>query len=285
MGTFNEEILSMSTMNRRAFLAAGAAGTLALAGGRAFAAEKPAFRMGAQSYCFRNFKFPDPLDKVKEIGLNNIEFCSVHFPPAVGAPGFDDVKAKIAASGVKVLSFGVEGFTNNEDANRVKFDFAKALGIEVLTADPQPNSFDCLDKLTEEYGIKIAIHNHGPQDVRYGTVDKVLAAVKDHSKMIGACVDCGHTIRSGEKPHEVIKALGDRVISMHLKDWVTGGEEQILGEGNIDLKAVATELKALKFGGPVMLEFELSPEDPSPGMKKGLANWKAAVEDVYGASW
>lgn len=276
----------MSSMNRREFLAAGtAAGLVLAAGGRAFAASKPAFRMGAQSYSFRKFKFPEPLALVKGIGLNNIEFCSVHFPPAAGAPGFAEVKAAIDASGVKVLSYGVEGFTDNHEANRVKFEFAKALGIEVLTADPQPNAFDSLDKLTEEYGVKIAIHNHGPNDVRYGTVEKVLKAVKDHSKMIGACVDTGHTIRSAEKPHEVLKALGDRVISMHLKDWVTGGEEQVLGEGNLDLKAVATQLKALNFAGPVMLEFELFEDSPSEGMKKGLANWKSAVDEVYGASW
>ena len=121
--------------------------------------------------------------------------------------------------------------------------------------------------------------------MRYGMVEKTLKAIKDHSKMIGACVDCGHVIRAGEKPHEVIKALGDRVHSLHLKDWITGGEEQILGEGNIDLKAVATELKALNFAGPLMLEYELQPEAPVEGMKKGLANWKTAVEAVYGSSW
>lgn len=276
----------MSSINRRDFLALGAAGAVALAAGRAnAAATKPAFRMGAQSYSFRNFKFPEVLTKLKEVGLNNIEFCSVHFPPAAGAPGFAEVKAAIEASGVKVLSYGVEGFSNNTDANRVKFEFAKALGIEVITADPMPNAFDSLDILTEEFKIKIAIHNHGPQDKRYGKVEQTLAAVKDHSELIGACVDCGHVIRSGEKPHEVIKALGKRVHSLHLKDWVTGGEEQILGEGNIDLKAVATELKALSFTGPLMLEYELTPENPGPGMQKGLANWKKAVEEVYGASW
>lgn len=276
----------MSSINRRDFLALGAAGAVALAAGRANAAgAKPAFRMGAQSYCFRNFKFPEPLAKVKEVGLSNIEFCSVHFPPAVGAPGFEDVKKAIAESGVKVLSYGVEGFSNNTDANRVKFEFAQALGIEVITADPMPNAFDSLDILTEEFKIKIAIHNHGPQDKRYGKVEQTLAAVKDHSELIGACVDCGHVIRSGEKPHDVIKALGKRVHSLHLKDWITGGEEQILGEGNIDLKAVATELKALNFAGPLMLEYELTPENPVPGMQKGLANWKKVVEEVYGASW
>jgi len=277
----------MSSMNRREFLATGAAATFALVAARsAFAAaSKPAFQMGAQSYSYRNFKFPALLDQLKATGLSNIEFCSVHFPPAANHPNFASVKETIEKAGVKVLSYGVESFTDNHDANKVKFEFAKALGIQVITADPLPNSFDSLDKLTEEFGVKIAIHNHGPQDVRYGTVDKTLKAIKDHSKMIGACVDTGHVIRSGEKPHEVVAALGDRVHSLHLKDWITGGEEQILGEGNIDMKALATELKKLNFAGPLMLEYELQPENPVDGMKKGLANWKAVVDEVYGASW
>lgn len=276
----------MPSMNRRDFLMVGAASAATLAVGRsAFAATKPTFQMGAQSYCFRNFKFPAVLDELKAVGLNNIEFCNAHFPPAANHPDFASVKATIEKSGVKVLSYGVESFTDNHDANRVKFEFAKALGIGVFTADPMPNAFDSLDKLTEEFGVKIAIHNHGPQDMRYGKVEKTLKAIKDHSKMIGACVDCGHVIRAGEKPHEVIAALGDRVISLHLKDWITDGEEQILGEGQIDLKAVATALQKLNFAGPLMLEYELQPENPVEGMKKGLANWKIAVEEVYGASW
>src|SRR5690606_18501371 len=123
------------------------------------------------------------------------------------------------------------------------------------------------------------IHNHGPS-ARYDSVEDTLRAVKDHSPMIGACVDTGHVIRSGEKPHEVITALGDRVISLHLKDWVHGGDERILGEGDIDLPGVAKALKALDFKGPLNLEFELDSENPVPGMQAGLAHWAKAVASV-----
>jgi sugar phosphate isomerase/epimerase len=64
---------------------------------------------------------------------------------------------------------------------------------------------------------------------------------------------------------------------MHLKDWVHKGEEQILGEGDMDLVAVAKVLRKIKFTGPIMLEFELFEDDPVPGMIKGLENWKKAV--------
>jgi len=269
-------------LTRRDFLAATAAAAgMSLAWQNAVLAadEYGGYRMGAQSYSFRHFKTAEALALLKELGLSNMEFCSVHFPPAPENEKYLEAKKLIAAAGVKVLSFGVEGFPNDEAACRVKFDFAKDLGIEVLTADPEPRAFDLLDKLTEEYKIKIAIHNHGPA-ARYNKVADTLKAVKDHSEMIGGCVDTGHVIRSGEKPHEVLEALGSRAHSMHLKDWVHGGDEKILGEGDMDLVAVAKAMKKIKFSGPCMLEFELDETGPVAGMAKGLGNWAKAVQSA-----
>jgi sugar phosphate isomerase/epimerase len=233
------------------------------------------FIMGAQSYSFRNFNFEDSIRCLKDLGLNDMEFCAVHFKPDAAAEEFTHVKATIEQAGIRVPCFGVEAFTADVDANRAKFEFAKALGVEVLTADPTPDSFDCLDQLCEEYGVKIAIHNHGP-GARYDKVEDTLKAVEGHSPLIGACVDTGHAIRSDEQPHEVIEALAARVISLHLKDWKVGGEEQILGEGELDLVAVAKALKAIQFSGPIVMEYEESPDNPVPDMKQGWAAWEAA---------
>ena len=253
----------------------------AMAAGGAIAAPGPAFRLGSQSYSFRKFDTAGAIKEVQKLGLSNIEFCNAHFPCSATDPGLAAVQALIKETGINVLCYGVEGFGADEAANRAKFEFAKALGIGIITADPLPESFANLDKLTEEFKIKIAIHNHGPNDERYGHVEKVLAAIKDHSPLIGACVDTGHTIRSAEKPHEVIAALGDRVHSLHLKDWVTGGEEQILGKGDMDLVAVARALKGIKFAGPLMIEYENSPDNPGPDMAIGIANWQSAVDEVW----
>ena len=250
--------------------------------GNALAKSGPAWTMGAQSYSFRKFDTIGAINGVQKLGLNAIEFCGVHFPCDAQDPGLGKVKEIIKKSGIQVLSYGVEGFGADEAANRKKFEFAKTMGIKILTADPTPDSFDNLDKLTEEYGVKIAIHNHGPK-ARYNSFQDTLDAIKGHSPMIGACVDTGHAIRSGEKPHEVLAALGDHVHSMHLKDWVHNGEEQILGEGDMDLVAVAKVLKKLKFSGPLMMEYENSPENPGPDMKIGLGNWEKAVDQVWRA--
>lgn len=233
------------------------------------------YRVGAQSFSFRAFDFEGSIRCLKELGVPYIEYCAVHFPCDANAPVFQKVKARLVAEGIVPVCYGVEGFDGDAAANRKKFELAKALSLEVLTADPTAEAFDNLDKLTEEFGVRIGIHNHGP-GARYDKVKDTLDAIKDHSPLIGACVDTGHVIRAGEKPHEVIEQLGNRVHSLHLKDWKFGGEEQILGEGELDLEAVARALRAISFRGPIVMEYENSPENPVPEMKIGLKNWAAA---------
>jgi len=232
-------------------------------------------RVGPQSYSFRQFDFEGSIACLKRLGSKYIEYCSVHFPCDAAHQGFPSVKRRLESEGITTLCFGVEHFTADHAANRTRFEFAKALGIEVLTADPDPDAFASLDRLTDQFGVKIGIHNHRP-GARYDKVADTIRAVKGHSPMIGACVDTGHVIRSGEAPHEVIERLGPLTISLHLKDWKRGGEEQVLGRGDMDMIAVARILKAIGFDGPLMMEYENSPENPVPEMKIGLENWLKA---------
>ena len=236
-------------------------------------------RLGAQSYSFRNFDVDGAIRCLRNLGLTQMEFCAVHFPPDPGDTELPAIKNKLATAGVTVPCFGVERFSEDAAANRKKFEFAKALGVEMLTADPAPDALDSLDALCEKFQIKIAIHNHGP-GARYDGVANTLKAVEARLPFIGACVDTGHVIRSGEVPHEVIRQLGSRVLALHLKDWKQGGEEQIVGQGDLDLPKTVEALVDIGFSGPIVFEYELDPEGPVPGMKQGLENWRKAVAGV-----
>jgi inosose dehydratase len=261
--------LSLASRPAWASVTSGMTGGASPYGGR--------FPVGAQSYSFRHFDFEGSLRQLKALGLDRMEFCRVHFPPDPDNAGLVGVKQRLVEEGIKSPSYGVEGFDADEAAARRKFEFARSIGAGIITADPAPESFAYLGRLCEGYGIKIAIHNHGPES-RYNKVQQTLDAVKDQSPLIGACVDTGHAIRGGEKPHEVIHALGERVISVHLKDWRFGGPETILGEGDMDLVEVARALMAVAFTGPIVMEYEESPDNPVPDMQKGMDNWHKAVE-------
>lgn len=232
--------------------------------------------VGAQSYSFRKFDLPGALTQLKALGGTLMEFCAVHFPPDPEHPGLDAVLEQIRAEGIIVPSYGVEGFGADMTLNRRKFAFAKKLGAECLSADPEPDSFNSLESLVDEFGVKVAIHNHGP-GARYDKVADTLSAVRGRHPCLGACLDTGHALRSGEAPHEVIEQLGERLISVHLKDWTAGTGEKAIGEGDLDLQKTVAALRAVGFAGFICMEYELDPENPTPGMLRGLRNWRAAL--------
>ena len=240
------------------------------------ATAKTTWQLGAQSYCFRQFDLGGALDRVGELGLNAIEIYPGHLSLETPADELDAHRLMLSERGVRVSGYGVVGFGEASEANRRPFELARTLGIPVLSADPAPESFDQLEDLTEEFAVSIAIHNHGPGS-RYQTIEQVATALDGRSSRIGACVDTGHAIRSGVIPEEMIRTLGGRVLAVHLKDWIEGGDEQILGEGELDLAEVAGALREVAFDGVISLEYELSPEDPVPGMAQGLTNWRAVL--------
>lgn len=232
--------------------------------------------VGAQSYSFRKFDTAGAIAQLQRLGACGMEFCGVHFPPDPDHPGLDAALTLLREADVSVPAFGVEGFGTDAAANRRKFIFAKKLGAACLTADPEPESFDLLEGLVDEFGIMVAIHNHGP-GARYDKAADTLNAVRGRHPLIGACLDTGHALRSGEAPHEVIEQLGARLLSVHLKDWKMGAGEAALGEGDLDLEKTAAALRAVNFSGFICMEYELDPEDPAPGMLRGWKNWREAL--------
>lgn len=283
-------------MTRRRFLQAGAATTLGLAALPALgSADEKAnafgdFTVGVQSYCFRNFNTEAALKRTQDLGLHVIEFYQKH-APLNSSP--DQVKALLrlcANYGIKPIAFGVQSFTNNHDANKKVFDFGKALGIKTLSADPDPDSFDSLDKLVDEYRIAIAIHPHGPTGGgklhRWYSAEIIMKAVKDHHPLIGSCLDTGHLIRAaqlGKKldPAEEVRIMGARNFALHLKDHDnTKDTDVIYGQGALDVPAVLKALKDVNFKGYISIEYEAHPENPSPDMKACLDILKGAIKNL-----
>lgn len=272
-------------LSRRDFLKAGAAAAAAAcAAPLAIEAADPAtdpyrgFRMGIQSYSLRGFKVQEALEISKKLGLKFWESYPAHIPASSVPKNVEEQKAMLAAAGVKLVAFGVVGFNDNESKAREIFDFAKAIGIESISADPAKNAatFKLLDKLVEEYGIAIAIHNHGP-GASYDKIDDVVNAVKDHHPKIGACVDTGHYLRSKENPVDALERLKERVFGVHLKDVKDAKVFKILGEGDLDLLGCLKVLDKIKYKYCLALEYEENPQNPVPDIEICLQNVQKAV--------
>src|SRR5262249_37324848 len=159
------------------------------------------------------------------------------------------------ASGVKLIAFGVVEFDTSESKAREVFEFAKAIGIESISANPNKDdaTFKLLDKLVEEYGVNIAIHNHGPGQ-KYAKIGDVVNWLNDHQKRVGACVDTGPYLRSKENPVEALERLKDRIYGVHLKDVKDARFFKILGEGDLDVVGCLKVLKKINYKYCLALE-------------------------------
>ena len=249
------------------------------------------FTVGIQSYTFRKFNLEQALKKTQELGLKYAELFRGHIATDSKPTAIQAYKKLCAEYGITPIAFGVENFTKDNDKNKKLFEFAAALGVKHLSADPDPDSFDSLDKLVEEYKISIAIHPHGPNGKkmhRWPDAEFIMKALKDHNALIGTCLDTGHLIRSAQlgfklDPVEQIKIMGARNFGMHLKDHDNKRKTDVpYGDptGVLDVLGILKALKEVKFKGYIAIEYEANEANPSEDVKKCLTYFKEQVSKL-----
>lgn len=283
----------MYALSRRRFLAlssAAAVGATWFDAPRILAAAKLAdakdpfggFPVGVQSYSLRHFNTEEAIRHLQGMGVHFAEFYGKHLDPKATDERIAEVQGLLKSAGIKLAGHGVHGFSKDHEANKRLFEFGKKIGVRVITADPTPDSFDSLDKLVAEYDIRIAIHNHGPGH-RYDKLDSVVKAIAGHDKRIGACVDCGHFLRSGEDPVKCVLTLGERVYGVHIKDEKETNTPKsanvVIGKGHLDVVGLFKALRQVKFpaDGALSLEYEANAENPIDDMKACLEVAKEAI--------
>ncbi len=273
----------MNALNRRQFLTASSTGLIGAAMSRSVLAAKDAgYRLGIQLYSLRGYNVDDALRHAADLGFEQVEFYSGMLATNASMDEIRAVRKKVNELGLSISAHGVNRLTKDADANRKLFEFAKALGIPTITADPDPDSFDNLDELVKEFDIRVAIHNHGPRH-RYNKAVDVLTAIDKHDERIGACADLGHYIRSGQGATEVIRLLKGRLYGIHLKDFAEMKDKThgvILGKGHLDVEGVFRGLKAVGFpaNGAISLEYEENPKDPIADIRQCVAVARKAMK-------
>ncbi|OPZ01665.1 MAG: Inosose dehydratase [candidate division BRC1 bacterium ADurb.BinA364] len=231
-------------------------------------------KIGIQSFSLRGYDLPTAVQKTKELGLGYIEWAKKHLGVGADPATIENAKRLCAEAGIEINCVGVGNIPADMNVARPIFEFARAMGVKTIMANPMKDSMDTLDKLTDEFRICVGIHNHGPTS-DWPDIETIDSAIKGHSERIGLCVDTGHFTRVPVDPMDVFRHFGDRVHSVHLKDIevdVDGkhGQERIIGDGPLDLKAVLDWLRAKNFQGPISIEYELNPQDPMADLRVAL---------------
>jgi sugar phosphate isomerase/epimerase len=278
-------------LSRRNFVRSTALVTAALATSRRGMAlvdqsrgpdEKSPIRLGLASYTFRNFTRAQLIAYMKQLNVFalNAKDIKDHLPmdPQQEAVALADY----AAAGIKLHAAGAIYFDKNEDADiRDKFEYCKRAGIGVIVAgDPSPETLPRIEKFVKEYDIRIAIHNHGPEDKLWHSPLDVLRAVKGMDPRIGCCIDVGHTVRAGTDVVHAIHEAGPRLFNLHMKDLANFQDKEsqvVVGEGMMPVRKMFAALISINYKGFVDLEYEIHPDDPMPGVISSFAYMRGVL--------
>ena len=239
-------------------------------------------RLGLASYTFRNFGRAQLIDFMKQLNVNALNAKDVNDHLSMEPLEETKALADYAAAGIALHAAGAISFAKDEDDDiRSKFEYCKRAAIPVIVAgDPSPETLPRIEKFVKQYDIRIAIHNHGPEDKLWHSPLDILEAIQSMDPRIGCCIDVGHTVRAGTDVVQAIHRAGPRLFNMHMKDltdFQNKASQVPVGDGKMPVRAIFEALLATKYNGFVDLEYEVHADDPMPGVSSSFAYMRGVL--------
>ncbi len=282
----------MNTFSRRDLLKASAlsAAALPFANLEGLSAARSAettdrwhgLKIGVATYTFREWPIEETIKGLQRADMKYISIKNVknHIDLSHTTEERKQRAKMFRDAGMIPLSVGNVGMKNDEADVRRAFEYARDIGVPVIVCAPPPDSVPLLDKMVKEFNIKLAIHNHGPEDKMFPSPYDVWKAVEKYDKRIGLCIDVGHTARAGVDPAEAILKCRERLYDVHLKDISALGNKNTPiegGRGILDLKAILAALLKINYQALAGFEYEKDGKDPLPGLTETLGYTKGIL--------
>ncbi len=242
------------------------------------------YDLGVQSFTYREFSVPDLCQELGDTDVSAIELCHEHVTPETERDAVDTIRQDLGDTGIDICGYGVVEFDAEDDESDIRetMSMIDHLGGEYCSLEFPPADKDIRERLLSvaaEFDLDLAIHNHGP-GATYSTVDDVTRVLDEtDDTRLGACVDTGHYLRSGEEPSDVFPTLGERVLALHVKDFVDEETEAIPGSGRLDIPELLDMLdEETNLAQPLVIEYEADPDDPTPAVVEAVEAFQRAME-------
>jgi len=274
-------------MNRRGFLAAAGLAGLAAPGGSAAAEESAGgFKLGVASYSLREYSRALAIKCIQELRTPYVSVKEFHLPYRSSPEELESGRKEFARAGLTIVSGGNISFAKDDpDDVRRYFEYARMCGMPMMVCAPTHTNLRTIEKFVREYNIRIAIHNHGPEDRQFPTPQSVLAVVRDMDPRCGLCMDVGHSARAGANVVESIAEAGSRLFDMHIKDLRTFEPHAVqcdVGEGIMPIVGIFQQLHKIGYQGCVNLEYEINGDNPLPGMQISFSYMRGVLAGLKG---
>jgi sugar phosphate isomerase/epimerase len=247
-------------------------------------------RIGTQSYSFRDLSFDDALKAMVADGLGECELFGPHIEGghtdkspekgfrhmspderktsrdelrkwrvSVSLDYFTGIKKRFEDAGVKLYAYNysfAKDFTDDEIERG--FEFAKALGVDILTASTTLPVAKRVVPFAEKHKIIVAMHGHSNlKDPNEFATPESFAAAMAMSKHYKVNLDIGHFTAANFDALDYITKNHENIMLLHLKDRKKNeGDNTPWGEGDTPIKQVLVLLKEKKWPLPAFIEYE-----------------------------
>jgi len=201
--------------------------------------------------------------------------------PAANIGEVRDLRQLLQAAEIIPSAWGPVALRGDDADLRQLFGLASELGVRNLTCITQPEHLDSLEKLADEFQVRVAIHNNAPGS-SFSNISDVLDALDERGPNIGACLDVGNAIRASEDPALALRSLEAKVFGIHVKSVSSrdpDSEVVELGTGLLNTAAFFRALREVDLVDDVALSLEYlaQPDQPVPGALRSLDLLRTAL--------
>lgn len=240
-------------INRRQWMAGGAALGATLAAGPLMAKSLKSKPIGIQLYTVRELFSKDPmgtLEKVAAIGYREVEY---------GGGGYDKMDHAALRKTMDRLGLKSPSIHVAYEALASDFDGAvamtKALGADTLVVpymgdahrttegwEAAVTNFNRYAERLKKAGIGFAYHNHDFEfTLKPGGISLFDTLIADADPaLVQLELDLFWAIAAGEDPKAIIRRLPGRIYAYHVKDRTADGKMTSVGKGVIDFADIFT---------------------------------------------
>ena len=239
-------------------------------------------QVGIAGFTFNKFDVEKTVAMMKRVDVKNMSLKDFHLPLNSTPEKIQSVLGQYAEGGIKVYAVGVIYMKTQQEVDNT-FEYAKKVGVPLIIGVPNPELLDYTEQKVKEYNIRIAIHNHGPEDKLYPSPKNAYDLIKNRDARMGLCLDIGHSLRAGTEPSKAIRDYKGRLFDLHIKDVNSTAKDAKaieIGRGAINFQALIKALKDVRFQGVCSIEFEKDMTDPLPGIAESVGFFKGVVKSA-----
>ena len=250
--------------------------------------------VGCNTYSLRDLSRSEALAQLRALGFTAAELWVGHANYLSIGISARQVAAEAARHGIALRAYCIGGLFGLrprvvEDRLARAFDFARELGVHLVTGVLDRTAVPVADARAQRQGVRFALENHWSTEI--ARPRDVMAALDGCSPAVGAVIDTGHLAFLGCDLAAAARLLGRRTLHVHLKVVRRPAaaarllrqlrkrhhmEPSLPGPGD-GLDAFASALRAAGYAGMLAVEHEGRDE-----LSDALTHYRRRAETLAG---